>query len=374
MQWLAPGASTTVDITISWVSKQSAQKISAAASLAGCNPIMARLGKVLYSQQQQLYLKNNEETVLMKSTHNKSTTSVRGLRVLALTGMVATAIGLQMPSAQAMYEDLKVAETGPHSTFHYELTRLLAKASGFSTADAELIAVAAEATDRMIFTGTAEGSPTVELAGTERMDETKGEYFHWPRRGVNNSTSEYQQPGGRDTCAYFTKSNADKCVNGKPEVDTIEQWAVFNVGTPAVGAPVATVNGGTSAPVQGGSLLALGIYTHALADTYTHEPCMKKKQIRTHMGPTSLTVTECSTIPWHQDEEFGPEASNLGTKFTKEGGLAVWKALNYYRQNNGLSEPALLSEQEVMDYINTWSEIEDENERSAAAEAAYEGL
>jgi hypothetical protein len=126
--------------------------------------------------------------------------------------------------------------------------------------------------------------------------------------------------------------------------------------------------------VQGGSLIALGIYTHALADTYTHEPCMKKKQIRTHMGITSLTVTECSVLLWHQDEEFGPEASNLGTKFTKEGGLAVWKALNYYRVINGLTGPALMTEQEAMNYINTWAEIDDENARSAAAKATYEGL
>lgn len=298
--------------------------------------------------------------------------NISGPHTLAITGLVVAALALMTPPANAMYEDIKVDVTGPHSTFHYELTRLLARAAGFSRDDAELISVASEATDRMIYTGTLAGSPTIQLSGTERMDSAKGAYFHWPRRGVNNATGEYQQPGGRDTCSLFIRT--DKCVNGVPEIDAIENWAVFNSGVPAAGVPVASINGAAAAPVQGGSLVALGIYTHALADTYTHEPCMKKKQIRTHMGMTSMTVLECSVARWHQDQEFGPEATNLGTAFTKEGGLAVWKALLYYRQNNGLSEPALWTETQAVDFIKTWAETDDENTRSQLATTAYMSL
>lgn len=290
---------------------------------------------------------------------------------LTATGLLASSIGLMATGSNAMFEDLKVAETGPHSTFHYELTRLLARATGFSQADSELIGVAAEVTDRMFFTGTAEGSPTIQLTGTERMDATKGAYFHWPRRNVNNATGEYQQPGGRDTCVFFTTT--DKCVGGSGEVNAIELWAVSNSATPAVGVPSAAINGGASTPVQGGSLVALGIYLHAVADTYTHEPCMKKRKVRTHMGISSL-VPECSVQRWHDDEEFGPESTNIGTKFTKEGGLAVWKALLNYRQKNGLSSSAIWTESQAVSVIKTYSEMEEETDRAAYAQGLYDDL
>lgn len=287
---------------------------------------------------------------------------------LFLTGLAGAALGLMATGAGAYYEDLKQAETGPHSTFHYEMTRTLARAAGFSAADAELIAVAAEATDRIYYQGVLPDSPTLLLTGIERVDSKKGAYFHWPRRGVYNATNQYEQPGARNTCAYFTKT--DKCVNGKPEIDVIENWAVFNSGVPAVGIPSAALNGGVSAPVQGGSLIALGIYLHALADTYTHDPCMKKKQVRTHFGRTSL-VLECSIVRWHQDQEFGPEATNLGTSYTKEGGLAVWKALVFFRQSNSLSSQKLWTEMQAVNFIKRYSEAESEIDRSSYATSTF---
>lgn len=289
---------------------------------------------------------------------------------LFLTGLAGAMIGLIANGAGAYYEDLKEGDTGPHSTFHYEMTRTLARAAGFSKADAELISVAAEATDRIYYKGVLPDSPTVQLTGIERMDSTKGPYFHWPRRGVYNATNQYEQPGARNTCAYFI---TDKCINGKPEINAIENWAVFNVGVPAVGTPSASVNGSASAPVQGGSLVALGIYLHALADTYTHDPCMKKKQVRSHMGRTSL-VLECSVVRWHQDQEFGPEATNLGTSYTKEGGLAVWKALVFFRQSNSLSAGALWTETQAVDFIKVYSETDAVIDRSNYATSAYLSL
>lgn len=295
-----------------------------------------------------------------------------GLRKAVLAGLLGMAIGLVAPIATAYYEDVKIAETGPHSTFHYEMTRVLAVASGFSKTDAELIAVAAEATDRMYYTGVLPDSPTITLTGTERMDATKGAYFHWPRRGVNNASNQYVQPGGRNTCAYFTKS--DKCVNGVPEVNAVENWAVFNSGVPAVGVPSASVNNGASVPVEGRSLIALGIYAHALADTYSHEPCMKKKQVRTHMGVTSLTTVECSVVSWHQDKEFGLEAGNAGTTFTKEAGLAVWKALVFFRQSNGMSAPAQWAESQAVDFVKAYSEMDSVTDRSQYAVSVFDSL
>ncbi|MBI3545337.1 MAG: hypothetical protein HY081_01885 [Gammaproteobacteria bacterium] len=286
-------------------------------------------------------------------------------------GVTTAAIVLIASEAGAYYEDLKEGDTGPHSTFHYEMTRTLARAAGFSKTDAEMIAVAAEATDRMLYTGTLPGSPTIQLAGTERMDSSKGPYFHWPRRGVYNATNQYEQPGARNTCLYFTRT--DKCINAKPEINAIENWAVFNVGAPAVGTPSASVNGGASTPVQGSSSIALGIYLHALADTYTHDPCMKKLQVRSHMSRTSLTI-ECSVVRWHQDQEFGPEATNLGTSYTKEGGLAVWKALLFFRQSNSLPTAALWNETQAVRFIKTYSEMENEIDRSNYATSTYTSL
>ncbi len=269
-------------------------------------------------------------------------------------------------TAPAYWGDNADVADGPHSSFHYEFSRVLARAAGFSTADAEFIAVMTEVTDRMSFQGTGPSSPMVQLWGTERIGPTDA-YFHWPRRGSYNVTGEYQHPGGRDSCSYFTGStggfgfgfisSGDVCPNGVPEINQIENWAVFGSGSPSVGTPRMILNLDPEGPVQGGTLAALGIYLHALADTYSHEACMKKVKIRGHRNTTTIH-TECSVVRWHENEEFGKPTStaNKGTSYTKEAGMATWKALLFYRAKHGLAEPALWTDAQAQSFINTWAD------------------
>lgn len=87
--------------------------------------------------------------------------------------------------------------------------RLLARAAGFSAADADLVAVACDVVDLGTFTGDQPGSRTVAIAGTSRVDDVTAKYFHFPRRRPATSAGS-TYPGGRDTCANFT-STSEPC-------------------------------------------------------------------------------------------------------------------------------------------------------------------
>jgi hypothetical protein len=306
------------------------------------------------------------------------------LKTLTLTTSCAGvfALGLSALPASAFWGDHATEEDGPHSTFHYEFTRTLARAAGFSAADAEFLGVMAEVTDRMQFQGTGLESPMVSMWGTERAGPTDG-YFHWPRKGVMNVTGEYTLPGGRDTCAYFTGSmssygrfgiiaSPDPCVGG-PELHEIERWTMFGQGAPAVGTPIIEINAVPLGPVQGGSLASLGIYLHAVADAYSHEPCMKSKKIRGHRQTTTIESVECSVVRWHENEEFGPPGSftNRGTTYTIEAGKAVWQALKYYRTSHGLAGAPLWTDVQADAFVDNWAKLDAPADRDALAVSAY---
>jgi len=74
-------------------------------------------------------------------------------------------------STFAFWGDNATLPDGPHSSFHYEFTRTLARAAGFSRDEAELISVVAQATDRLAFQDTGLDSPFVQMWGTERVLE-----------------------------------------------------------------------------------------------------------------------------------------------------------------------------------------------------------
>lgn len=284
--------------------------------------------------------------------------------------------------AEAFWGDHATAEDGPHSSFHYEFTRTLARAAGFSGADAEFLGVMAEVTDRMQFQGTGIESPMASMWGTERIGPTDG-YFHWPRKGVKNVSGEYTHPGGRDTCAYFTGgmtsygrfgliASPDPCVGG-PELNEIERWAVFGQGAPAVGAPLLAINLAPQGPVAGGSLASLGIYLHSVADAYSHEPCMKKQQLRGHRQITTFTSVECSVVRWHEDEEFGVPGAlrNRGTPYTIEAGMAVWQALKFYRTKHGLAGASVWTDAQAQSFVSNWATKDNPFDRDALAISSY---
>lgn len=277
-------------------------------------------------------------------------------------------VGSVLPSAWRYGEDIKTENTAAHSTFHYELTRVLTRAAGFTSEEAELIAVADEATDTGNFKGEFSHSPSVEIDGTQRSSQNVL-YWHFARRDSNSAIGEWAYPGGRNTCSYFI-GTADACATD-PELSEIEKWAVQGVNALSVETPLVSVNGSPKQPIAGKSNLALAIYLHALADSYSHEACMKTAQFRGHKPrPRS-----CTAVYWHEQAEFGNvQPRDRGVPYTMEAAWATWLALKWFRQQNGLPEPPLWSDEKVQQFINDWAALDQAQDRREMAMTAWQAL
>lgn len=269
------------------------------------------------------------------------------------------AAGAAVLSSAARYgEDLQTKNLAAHSTFHYELTRTLARAAGFTTAQAESLAVINQAVDAEAFTG--ETGVTIHLNGTKRDGEA-GQYWHFARRDSNNATGEYFHPGKRNTCAYFTRQFTRSCPGDEAELLEIEKWAVYSSDSPRPGAPqISYDRGQTFQTVAGKTLAALAIYLHALADSYSHEACMASTQVRGHKPHPS----ECSAVHWHTQAEFGehPEVDK-GASYTREAAQATWLALQWFRRQNGGAEPAPWTDEQAFEFIQNWVKLDKAQER-----------
>ena len=289
------------------------------------------------------------------------------LTIILLLVCIAMAFG-KAPRATVYGEDIRTPHLASHSTFHYELTRALAKIAGFNAEEAERLAVIDEATDTGSFTG--ETNFSVTLQGTQRVS-TDGLYWHFARRDRDNVTNEYVLPGGRNTCEYFTGA-FNTCPSGKAELEDIEAWAIYGRGTPSTGIPQISLDGGeVFRNVSGQSLEALAIYLHALADSYSHEACMKAEQFRGHK-PRPL---ECTAVDWHIDEEYGrTETQDEGVRYTEEAGMATWQALKWYRAQNGLFENAKWNETQVQAFVQKWAGFEQAEMRRDFAVKVFEAL
>lgn len=300
------------------------------------------------------------------------------LRTVSLLAAVAAA-ALGGRGAWGYAEDVDLVNDA-HSTFHYNLVRALAAAAGFDADRAEEIAVGSQATDIGVWKG-------LHLIGTERPNPNFGQqaiglYYHFARRGPKSATSGNARPDGRDTCSYF--ENVDPAAGcpmatlnpvlypqrrsypgepgpcqvgagGKtlPEVDEIELWAVAGRGLPRFGAPVFCLGGAGACqdessfrPVQGGSLLAFGIYLHALADTYSHEACQKQCAFQGH----SVAPPNCSAFWWHWDAEYGSGPESPGATYTRDAALAVWQAL----VDHPIERTPKWSDDETAAFVSEW--------------------
>lgn len=288
---------------------------------------------------------------------------------------------------------------GAHSTFHYNLVRTLAAAAGFSSSEAETIATLSEATD----VGTWNG---VTLTGTTRPNANEGQqsiglYYHFGRRGDRNATGEYAWPGDGGTCRYFDpayiagnpppancpmSSQAQTSgFAGEPgpcqvlddgqietEVGEIELWAVYGRGLPRFGPP--TLARGTSAPtpVSSRTLESLGIYLHALADSYSHEACIRQCNFQGHSNEPGA----CNAAYWHESAEYGPgdDTRSAGTEYTREAANAVWLALRAYRRANNLPGSPRWTDQATSDFINQWVDLNEASDRETLADDAFSKL
>ena len=259
-----------------------------------------------------------------------------------------------------------------HSTFHYDLTRVLAVGAGFTQEDAELIAIADQATDSTRFVG---AGMEIEILGTERFTP-RGNYWHFPRRSSTSTIADTNYPGNRNTCDYFAETQ-DTC--STPELESIESWAdrggkgtlsdemsvpdVTIVRTESV--TIDWTTGGGDARDQ--KLVALGIYLHSLADSYSHEACMKSVQLRSH----TVDPAECNAKIWHRNKEFGHNPGDSGVAYTKEAAMAVWNMLKAFREKLRPSRSQILSDSDAETFINVFAETNRGVTRSRIATSQY---
>jgi hypothetical protein len=305
-----------------------------------------------------------------RSGERRATVRGAGGRSPALLVAVAALVALvNATGSLAYYEDLDTPAS--HSTFHYELTRLLARAAGFSAADAETLAVAAQTVDLLSFAGELPGSPAMTMSGTSRYSEDTAKYFHFARRGPTTSTGT-GYPGGRDTCANFTATD-EPCTAAGGEAGELELWAMTGAATLSLPVPTVSVDGAPAAPVEGGSLVALGIYLHSLADSYSHEKCGQDAHTRRHCLPAKPDCpASCTTEFWHGQAEYG--AGGAGVPFTGEAGRAVWQELKRYRQLHALPGGPLWDDATAEAFIDEWTATARGSARSAGAIEAYDAI
>ena len=302
--------------------------------------------------------------------HKRHQTIKRTRSALTSSLAVAMTLGLFLaglvPITSAYNADATQAITGlaTHSSFHYEMVRVLAVLAGFSKDEAEEIAVAGEAVDLGTFTGykISGGAKTVTVKNTNRFGPN-GLLYHFARR-----SSEYEKVAAlgsvSNTCEYFKNGNPNNkytapCTNKGPEIDWIRNWAFALPGPKPTASQLPLDQFGK--PVKPKTLVALGIYLHAIGDTYSHEKCMIDQSWRFHK-PNPFS---CNTS-WHTDPrgDFGE-----GVPFTQTAANEVWRALPQYKGADGANVPSFATEfiaikeacRRVKFAVDTFNKLANEN-------------
>jgi hypothetical protein len=261
---------------------------------------------------------------------------------LALAMVIALFFSGRVPVTQGYNADATNDITGlaTHSSFHYEMVRVLAVLAGFTKDEAEEIAVAGEAVDLRTFTGYGRGksAKTMTIGNTNRFGPN-GQFFHFARR-----SSQYEQvkaEGSKsNTCDYFANGdpnnkNTAPCTSKGPELDQIKNWAFALPGPQPTRQELPRDAQGR--PIAPKTLIALGIYVHSIGDTYSHEKCMIDAAFRFHK-PTPFS---CNT-KWHTAPKIGE--FTVGIAFTKAAANEVWRALRQYKGADGSNPPAFVDQ------------------------------
>jgi hypothetical protein len=97
---------------------------------------------------------------------------------------------------------------------------------------------------------------------------------------------------------------------------------------------------------------------------------MDSEQFRGHKP----SPPECNAAIWHEDEEFGESGSDAGVPFTRDAARATWLALKWFRQQMGLADAALWSDEQADTFIDGWVQLNQARDRRDAAVAAFDGL
>lgn len=298
------------------------------------------------------------------NTHSHIWSKVTSRLAKTMTTMLALAVWLQtfggLPKAYGYAVDIPATGRNiAHSSFHYDMTRVLALGAGFTVDEAEYLASATEAMDNGLFRGYT--GVLAIIKNIQRFPRVSGDnsyFYHWGRRGPDYPKSAFPQAQS-DTCIYFDHSRQTsygsrpcrKTRQGQHiwEIYEIRDWALNGalINPPGKRPVTARTLRGPFVPVRGKTLEALAIYVHTLADSYSHDLCMQKNVVRQH-NPAS----KFCTAQWHTTEEF---ADGQSVPTTIIAANEVWKVLKENRDSfSACKAPAPWTDAEAQKFIETF--------------------
>jgi hypothetical protein len=288
-----------------------------------------------------------------------------GMIGLIMAGFAATAQAWSEEQVDSVAAALGGAGYHDHSTFHYDLSRLLAWQAGYPLEDAETLARYCALVDQMNpkpgYPNPGALNPITSpdsfpewpqgLAGTERgsnarneHNETPGVYWHFPYRNPADPVAGGFVYGTRypvlpppDSAHTLNPYYWRLTQTAPPDYMTaMQQWAFTSQGIPGLPELIAadTVmyfdeREQRYLPVPPGSLIALGIFIHCLADCYSHEECMIQDTVRSHP-----LATPCGGTYHYQELPYA--TSDYARPHADAAAKAVWRSLRAYSVQNSL--------------------------------------
>jgi hypothetical protein len=253
-----------------------------------------------------------------------------------------------------------------HSSFHYDLTLLLAVKMGFSPDTAELMARYCALVDQInpkpnypyswalnsiSIPDTIPGWDE-SLAGTERgnfatnsYNERPSQYWHFPFRNPDDTISGAMVFGNYPEVykQKFRQLPYSWRIPLVANLPAILNWAIYGTGSPGYpdnSTPVQVMFfdavSQTYKPVQPGSIQAFSILLHCMGDTYSHEHCMVNDTLRSHPDTSDF----CG-LTYHSDYEFAYHEPVVAMNHAEPAAQAVWRALREYKRILNIQKPAL---------------------------------